>query len=346
MGSKLRVFTSLCERIAAIATACILLLSLTFVPRAFADSDETADATGDGTSHLVAIYDQDQKYSVRTDALTVRDVLERAEITVGEHDTVEPSLDAAVSSDNFQINVYRARPVIIVDGAKSTYAYSTAYSPKEVAESAGFVVYDGDTVEVADTSTQQFLESGASSVYTITRNGGRTITVEETIPYAEERIDDYELEAGTEEVDQVGEDGVRTLTYAVNFVDGKEVSRELVGSEVTKEPVNKIIRVGRSYPVVPGSCEDWILQAGVSRADLQAALTLINRESGCRVNAINSSSGAYGIPQALPGDKMASAGSDWRYNPVTQIRWMNGYVTGRYGGWSQALNHSNAYGWY
>ena len=55
-----------------------------------------------------------------------------------------------------------------------------------------------------------------------------------------------------------------------------------------------------------------------------------NRESGWRWNAYNPS-GAYGIPQALPGSKMASAGADWQTNPATQIRWGLGYVKGQYG---------------
>ncbi len=57
-------------------------------------------------------------------------------------------------------------------------------------------------------------------------------------------------------------------------------------------------------------------------------------------------SGAYGLPQALPGHKMASAGSDWATNPVTQIRWMREYVNSRYGGSCNALAHHNANGWY
>ncbi len=54
------------------------------------------------------------------------------------------------------------------------------------------------------------------------------------------------------------------------------------------------------------------------------------RESGWRYNAENAS-GAYGIPQALPGDKMASAGSDWQTNPATQIKWGLGYIKSVYG---------------
>lgn len=57
-------------------------------------------------------------------------------------------------------------------------------------------------------------------------------------------------------------------------------------------------------------------------------------------------SGAYGLPQALPGSKMASAGPDWRTNPWTQIRWMRGYVNGRYGGSCAALSFHNRHGWY
>jgi hypothetical protein len=57
-------------------------------------------------------------------------------------------------------------------------------------------------------------------------------------------------------------------------------------------------------------------------------------------------SGAYGIPQALPGSKMASAGSDWRTNPATQVRWMIGYVNGRYGGSCAALAYWNSAGSY
>jgi hypothetical protein len=70
------------------------------------------------------------------------------------------------------------------------------------------------------------------------------------------------------------------------------------------------------------------------------------RESGWRWNADNPNSSAYGIPQALPGSKMAAAGADWRTNPATQIRWGLSYIAGRYGTPIQALAHSNAKGWY
>lgn len=70
------------------------------------------------------------------------------------------------------------------------------------------------------------------------------------------------------------------------------------------------------------------------------------KESGWRVGATNPSSGAYGIPQSLPGSKMASAGSAWRTDAATQIRWGLGYIKGRYGSPCAAWGHSQSVNWY
>ncbi|MCE0485619.1 aggregation-promoting factor C-terminal-like domain-containing protein [Ornithinimicrobium sediminis] len=70
------------------------------------------------------------------------------------------------------------------------------------------------------------------------------------------------------------------------------------------------------------------------------------KESGWNHTAQNPSSGAYGIPQSLPGSKMASAGADWQTNPATQIRWGLGYIDGRYGSPCAAWSHSQAHNWY
>ena len=73
---------------------------------------------------------------------------------------------------------------------------------------------------------------------------------------------------------------------------------------------------------------------------------LWNRESGWNKFAENPYSGAYGIPQALPGAKMASAGPNWRSNARTQIRWGLRYIRGTYGSPRRAWAHEVAYGWY
>jgi hypothetical protein len=73
---------------------------------------------------------------------------------------------------------------------------------------------------------------------------------------------------------------------------------------------------------------------------------LWERESSWRVHAFNPYSGAYGIPQAVPGSKMSSAGPNWRNSARTQIRWGLRYIRDRYGKPRRAWAHERAYGWY
>ncbi|XVQ84904.1 lytic transglycosylase domain-containing protein [Microbispora siamensis] len=73
---------------------------------------------------------------------------------------------------------------------------------------------------------------------------------------------------------------------------------------------------------------------------------LWDKESHWNERAMNRYSGAYGIPQSLPGSKMASAGSDWQTNPATQIKWGLGYIAGRYKTPCGAWAHSQSTGWY
>ncbi|QXJ26815.1 lytic transglycosylase domain-containing protein [Actinomadura graeca] len=74
-------------------------------------------------------------------------------------------------------------------------------------------------------------------------------------------------------------------------------------------------------------------------------VNLWNKESHWNTHAANPS-GAYGIPQALPGTKMSSAGPDWQNNATTQIKWGLGYIKGRYGSPCGAWSHSESVGWY
>ena len=85
-----------------------------------------------------------------------------------------------------------------------------------------------------------------------------------------------------------------------------------------------------------GSKADWMRAAGISDSDFGYVDYIISHESGWNYHAVNRSSGAYGLPQSLPAGKLASAGADWRDNPVTQLRWANNYAVGRYGSWEAA----------
>jgi hypothetical protein len=104
-------------------------------------------------------------------------------------------------------------------------------------------------------------------------------------------------------------------------------------------------------PVTPsGSAQQIALgmlgSYGWSSGQFSCLVSLWNEESGWNVTASNPSSGAYGIPQALPGSKMASAGADWQTSAATQIRWGLGYIKADYGSPCGAWSHEEADGWY
>ena len=85
---------------------------------------------------------------------------------------------------------------------------------------------------------------------------------------------------------------------------------------------------------------------GWSSGQFSCLVSLWNQESGWNVYATNPASGAYGIPQALPGSKMASAGADWQTDAATQIRWGLSYIKSLYGSPCGAWAHEEADGWY
>jgi hypothetical protein len=92
--------------------------------------------------------------------------------------------------------------------------------------------------------------------------------------------------------------------------------------------------------------EQLLSQFGWSGSQFSCLQPLWERESGWSLTAENPASGAYGIPQALPGAQMASAGADWQTDAATQIRWGLTYIQGRYGSPCGAWAHEESSGWY
>jgi hypothetical protein len=119
-------------------------------------------------------------------------------------------------------------------------------------------------------------------------------------------------------------------------VAAERVARESVRQGLLARAQSDPLSVGRLLAADRG----WVGQ------QFDCLSSLWNKESGWRWDANNSSSGAYGIPQSLPGSKMASAGSDWATNPITQINWGLGYIASSYGTPCSAWAHSQASNWY
>lgn len=163
---------------------------------------------------------------------------------------------------------------------------------------------------------------------------------------------------------QEGQNGIKEITYKIKYQNDVEIDRTQVSEVVIQEPVNKIVQIsvqvssrasaanriqgGASAQVA--TCQEYAKQRcsdyGWSDEDFYSLVVLWDRESHWNMYAQNRYSGAYGIPQALPASKMATAGSDYLTNYETQINWGLNYIQRRYGTPSKALAYSNARGWY
>ena len=122
-----------------------------------------------------------------------------------------------------------------------------------------------------------------------------------------------------------------------------EIAKDAIGNFI-KKAVDKFMESFGG--AVTGDHKKLMHAAGIPASWFSAIDYIVTHESGWRVNATNPSSGAYGLPQALPGSKMASAGHDWRTNPITQLKWMKEYVSSRYGGGPGAAAFWRAHHWY
>lgn len=122
-----------------------------------------------------------------------------------------------------------------------------------------------------------------------------------------------------------------------------EIAKDAIGSFIKKAADKFMESFGGA---VTGDHKKLMHAAGIPASWFSAIDYIVTHESGWRVNATNPGSGAYGLPQSLPGSKMASAGADWRTNPITQLKWMKDYVSSRYGGGPGAAAFWRAHHWY
>jgi hypothetical protein len=183
-----------------------------------------------------------------------------------------------------------------------------------------------------------------------------TETVEQTVPHGSSETIDPNAKVGSSRVVQEGIPGVELVNYTVTMVNGVEVERLPGVTVVVKAPQDEIVAIGslvipQTTPAQQGSNRELGQRLaeelyGWTGDEWLCLDNLWSRESGWRHTAENKSSGAYGIPQALPGDKMAPYGADWRTNPDPQIRWGLAYIQARYatpcGAWAHFLNKN----WY
>lgn len=213
---------------------------------------------------------------------------------------------------------------------------------KSVLDAGDITLDPEDTVSPALTT-----KVNEKTVITINRAGASVAVTDTAILFNTVKKETSSLPKGQEKVETEGQEGVMETTNLVTKSGGKVVSSNMISSFVKKAPTDKVILVGTGSTtpstaaatigttVPAGEMQQWahdyLLSNGYTEEDFTATVYIISHESGWNVSATNPSSGAYGLPQALPGSKMVSAGADWATNYQTQLKWFWGYCAQRYG---------------
>jgi len=265
---------------------------------------------------------------------------------------------AASRSDAVGRSELTTRSVTLTVEGRPRTIVTDATDVRTALQQIGVVLSDGDVVTPGlDTA----IEDGTQIVIGKPDDSIVTVTETEKFDTVETRSD--AVAKGTKIVTRKGVDGQTVTTYSVTKVDGKEVSRTVVTQSETKAAVDELVTVGTgdpskvstssggtSRPVAAGTAraiaKDLAADRGWGDDQFACLDSLWQRESGWRTTAGNPTSGAYGIPQSLPGSKMASVGPNWRTDAKTQIIWGLGYIKARYSTPCGAWAHFQARNWY
>ena len=279
-------------------------------------------------------------------ATTARSIAKQANTTVFAEDTIatQPVTDFVKSGAiGEQVVIDRAVPV-------NLNLYGTPLALRTHADTVGELIKQKQIVLAKDDQ----IMPAANTVLTpntqvfIIRNGTKVESVSEDIAMPVQTISDETLAYGTNAVRQAGSAGKQVTTYQEILRNNQVVSRSVIQTVVTQQPVTQIVVIGSSLSGIKGDMQ----LAGVAPGDYQYVDYIISHESGwCPTKAQGQyggcppyagsvpSYGGYGLCQSTPGSKMASAGADWATNPITQLQWCAGYAQGRYGSWAAAYNY-------
>jgi len=190
----------------------------------------------------ISLTDGGQTREVYTLSQTVADVLKEQGITYAGFDTVSPAPEMPVAR-GMCIDVRRSKTIMYTGDGETLPVSTLMNTVGEMMVALGVSMDENDFTEPSmDTALYEGLEVRLVRVEAI------TVTEEETVGYTIEEKNTSALTKGKTRVAQNGKNGVRTNTYSVVMHNGEEVSRELVSSEITREPVKKIVEKGTAAP--------------------------------------------------------------------------------------------------
>ncbi|HSX35719.1 MAG TPA: G5 domain-containing protein [Patescibacteria group bacterium] len=302
----------------------------------------------------VTIVDGTTKSFAYSAATTPRSIVQQAGIQVYPEDNL-----SLLPVDNFltegsigeRVVISRATPV-------SVNIYGTPVVMRTHAATVGALLTErGLKPEANDTVTPVANTPLTPNVQIfILRKGTTIVTEAQAIPMDTQIVEDDTLSFGTTAVRQQGSAGSKLVTYQVQLVNGKEVSRKEIQEVVTTPAVAQIIARGKAVQI-PADKQAVMAAAGISSGDYPYVDYIMSHESGWCPTKVQGQVGycppyapatipsnlGYGLGQATPGTKMAPFGSDWQTSATTQLRWATSYADGRYGSWAAAYNHWYSY---
>lgn len=222
---------------------------------------------GAGEPHTVQLTVAGQKETIPTRAVNVRDLLKRLDIELHEGDVVEPALDTRITSDEFRVNVYRAKPVTIIDGDERIQAFSAATTPRSIAAQAGVNVFPEDAIEYADaqdaireqvlganliidraTPVQFFLYGTSTTVRTHATTVGDLLTEKGIVLAATDTVSPAANTPIKRDIEiQINRQGTKTATeteeiaFEIEYIDDDSLSFGTIAVRQEGSPGSKLI---------------------------------------------------------------------------------------------------------
>jgi uncharacterized protein YabE (DUF348 family) len=298
-----------------------------------------------------------RRANVWTTADTVQDALGQLGYTTSDFVSVSRSQRLPLAATDIAIRT--PRTVTVIHDGHTDRVTTTDATVGQVLTDLDLTVGPKDRLSVPVTSPVT-----PDETVQLRRVGERTVVRTKSLAYRTRHKADPTLTNGTTELARPGKKGVEKITYSVVFVDGKEVARTVLSTVVLQQPQDKIISYGTKAPKQLDQRSNSLTLGPTTPAQAQAIAKVLlaargwggadqysclfqmwTRESGWNVSAENSI-GAYGIPQSLPGDKMASVGADWQTDATTQIKWGLTYIAQRYGTPCDAWSFWQAHDYY
>jgi len=296
------------------------------------------------TGKLITIYDQGTEKVIVSQSATIGDSLKEAGILIDTNDIVEPSLDQKLIASDYQVNIYRARPILIVDGNNRIRVLSAYQTPQQIVDHAGIKIYDEDIVSLGQ--TDDIFSEGIGLKLTITRatpfdftlfgkniiarsnaktvgemltekgikllpadkisvdlsaplteglsvkvwrEGKQTITVDESIDFNIEYIEDADQMVSYKSIRNAGEKGSRSVSYEITIIDDIEANRTEIASIITKQPKKQTEVVGvKGKYSTPSENEnivwDYLINQGLSKIQVAGIMGNLQQEHQFRTD--------------------------------------------------------------